>query len=261
MPRLTHENWLTVFALSLCMAALGYWLALGHMGGFFAAQFWTRQLPDQLWEMLTVIGDERLLLALTLPLAMRSPRLMLGVVVAAVLAALACRGVKLAFALPRPIQVLPLDQMTLIGSASHSPALPSGHTAAVFAWAGALRIWHSTRLGGWAMALAGLAGVSRIAVGAHWPLDVLVGAALGLAAARFAVPLARLWAGRASSRTMNVLFLLAALGVLTLPFDAQGYPGSWPLRVLACLWAVWGVGRHFWRAGVFARWMPAVIKT
>ena len=261
MPRLTHENWLTVFALSLCLAALGYWVALGHMGGFFAVQSWTRQLPDQLWEMLTVIGDERLLLALTLPLALRSPRLLLGVVVAAVLAALACRGVKLALALPRPVQVLPLDQMALIGSASHSPALPSGHTAAVFAWAGALWFWHSPRLGGWAMALAGLAGVSRIAVGAHWPLDVLVGAALGMAVARFAVPLAARWTARASLRTLNLLFLLAALGVLTLPFDAQGYPGSWPLRVLACLWAVWGVGRHFWRPGVFGRGMLSVIKT
>jgi len=69
-------------------------------------------------------------------------------------------------------------------------SFPSGHTAAAFAAAVALS-GEAALAGPLAFALAGGIGLSRVYLGAHYPLDVLAGAFLGSvggAAARLLVP-------------------------------------------------------------------------
>ena len=58
-------------------------------------------------------------------------------------------------------------------------SFPSGHTVTAFATALALG-WFAPRLRWPLFALAVLIGLSRVGVGAHYPSDVLAGAALGL---------------------------------------------------------------------------------
>ena len=92
--------------------------------------------------------------------------------------------------------------------------MPSGHTLTAFAVVGsiyfAMDAARRPRLG-WLWLVAALVGLSRIALGAHWPGDVAVGACLGI------------WA----AATGHLLW--QRLGAVFFS------PRGWPLRVVAAV--------------------------
>lgn len=88
---------------------------------------------------------------------------------------------KYAIDLPRPYEIYPFIEKLGVGG---SPSFPSGHTADAFAFAVALALispkWYivvPSLL--WAM----LIGYSRMALGVHFPSDVLAGAIIGTTSA------------------------------------------------------------------------------
>ena len=63
-------------------------------------------------------------------------------------------------------------------------SFPSGHTQTAFSWAAGVAFSaRRRRFGVLALCLAALVGCSRVVLGVHFPLDVLTGALLALAAA------------------------------------------------------------------------------
>lgn len=70
----------------------------------------------------------------------------------------------------------------LLGHAARDSGFPSDHATAAFAVAVALLLRHRLA-GAVALVLAVLIAMARVAVGAHYPTDVLGGAAVGAAAA------------------------------------------------------------------------------
>lgn len=83
----------------------------------------------------------------------------------------------------RPFVVLPSTHLLIKHAADNS--FPSSHTAVAFAVACGLLLWNR-RLGLAALVLAALIGFSRVYVGVHWPIDVALGAGVGVVAATFA---------------------------------------------------------------------------
>jgi undecaprenyl-diphosphatase len=80
------------------------------------------------------------------------------------------------------------------GSRSHDPSFPSDHSSAAFAIAFAVLLFDRVA-GAWFLALAAVIGVGRVAIGDHYPSDVLAGVGVGLVAAlvvgRLALPILR----------------------------------------------------------------------
>ena len=114
------------------------------------------------------------------------------------------------WARPRPYVAHP--DVHLFIAPSHDPSFPSDHATAAFAIAVALLLRHR-RVGWIALGLATVVSVARVAVGTHYPGDVLAGAAIGAAAAlvfwhpSVREPLARLadWAGTVYDRSVAAL--------------------------------------------------------
>ena len=81
----------------------------------------------------------------------------------------------------RPYEAHP-SHAHLFLTPSPDPSFPSDHATAAFALAVAIVLRHRAA-GIAALVLAALVAVSRVALGTHYPSDVLGGAALGAAAA------------------------------------------------------------------------------
>jgi undecaprenyl-diphosphatase len=147
---------------------------------------------------------------------------------------------------------------------------PSGHTAAAAAFylmacyffEGVVRRWQKYALYGLAIVIIGLVGLSRMILRVHWPLDVLGGAALGVAVFAAAawwherfplediVPAAvparwRAWL----YRWQNVLpFALVVLPFLTPPMALAGTPVDLVLDGLGAACMATGLALRLWAA-------------
>ncbi|WNO05683.1 phosphatase PAP2 family protein [Rhodoferax mekongensis] len=161
------------------------WLQLWEPTLFITINQWCAPLAAEFWTGLSLLGNGWGLLAVTAPLLVFAPRLMVAWLCAAPFAVLFARTGKFFIESPRPAAVVDNAQMRVVGELLHNVSMPSGHTLTAFAVASgiyyALTVAQRRRHW-WLLVLAAGTGLSRIAVGAHWPGDVAVGASLGLLA-------------------------------------------------------------------------------
>jgi len=174
-------HWALPFLVAALTAPL--WLGLYEPAVFRTLNRWFAVLPDTVWSLLSLFGTGWAIYAVSAPALWRAPRLILAWLCAAPLAGLLTRAGKAMADNPRPLEVLGMNGINVIGEPLFIASMPSGHS--ITAFAGATAIYFSLappqrRRWLWLFVAAFGVACSRIAVGAHWPADVAVGAAGGM---------------------------------------------------------------------------------
>ncbi len=245
--------WRVAPLLVSAAAALAVWASDTNRLLFFWLNRWAESLPDAAWASATVLGDALIGLVLLGLLARSRPDVVWAGLVASLFGALISRGLKAGLPLHRPPAVLDPDSFHLIGPALSNSSFPSGHTLAAFLFAGVLilaSVAKTPATRALLLTAAALVGLSRIAVGVHWPIDVLGGAFGGWLAAALGVSLAGRWHWGLGLRAQRTQLALLWLCSVALFFHSTGYASAqWlVLSIAACgLFLIFAYQHDLWR--------------
>lgn len=205
-------------------------------------------LPPALWAAITVSGSTLGMIALLAPTLKTRPHWLAAAFLAAPAGMLFSQGGKRIFErifdTMRPAGVLEAGSFQQIGQTIYVLTFPSGHSTTAFLVAAVLILaWprddRRARAALVFLPLAALIALSRIAVGAHWPLDVLVGAAGGWLCGSLGVWLSlrlRFWERPGGVRAMAVIALVTSLAMLFADLDQP------QIRLYQIGLAAWGIG-------------------
>lgn len=248
-PVMAREDcpWLLWSALAAGLAGIALFGLGGYHAGFLTLNHLAATWPPWIWEWLTVLGDVRVALALALLFSLRHPRLFWALILAALMAFAVTQGLKPWVAAGRPPAVLGVESFHLIGPVLRKSSFPSGHTVTA-----------AVLLGGWIcflrseplrlllVMLALMVGVSRVAVGVHWPVDVTAGLVGGWLFAWLGLSLSRRWDAAAGRLGVHIVCTFAAAaGASMLLHNDGGYAGARGLQlVIGCVSLGWGISQY-----------------
>jgi membrane-associated phospholipid phosphatase len=220
-----------------------------HQTNFLAIHHSLKNLmPEFLWVAITRFGDERVLILIAVFFVWRRPEIFWAMLVSALIAVVISRGLKHFFDLARPPAILG-TALNTIGPALKQQSFPSGHTVTAFVFFTSLGWFAKTKLLFAGAITAGvLVGLSRIALGVHWPLDIVAGAASGILSASLGYMIAQKWHWGLKPFPFRVLLLLPWVAALTALNSNSGNPDSpWliiPLMACSLFYWVFQTIRH-----------------
>ncbi|MBN0986415.1 phosphatase PAP2 family protein [Amphritea pacifica] len=217
---------LTQIALAMLGGALLLWLVAGYHGAFHLLNQFTPCFPATFWQIVTFMGDTTFVLTLALLVARRKPELLWVLFIAAIYGTLATHGLKTLFGAERPPVALLSGEYNLVGKALRNGSFPSGHSFTAFAFVAVAYYFFNHRLLRIGLLLSGgLIGLSRVMVAAHWPVDVLVGGALGMLVTVAAIKTAKLSdIGFRRPMHLFIVFLLLVAALMIMSGHTGGYP-------------------------------------
>jgi membrane-associated phospholipid phosphatase len=225
--------WSWIPPLAFAAAFLLLWVTGSNEAWFYRLNGWSAATGPQLWAGITIFGDALVLLALALPILWYRPQWAWGLLAAAIVTTAVTHSFKPWLALPRPAAVLGADAITIIGPELRAKAMPSGHAAAALTLAGALvpaMKGRGPRVV--VLVLMTLVALSRVVVGAHWPMDVMAGGLIGWLSGMVALRLMgdRAWmTNRVALGAITVAFAGCAVALF---FTRTGYPGTYGIQVV-----------------------------
>ncbi|RYF34629.1 MAG: phosphatase PAP2 family protein [Comamonadaceae bacterium] len=170
------------------------------MLGSVIGNFWNFPVVIVLGMLIVWLPRRSLAAARWLPDRQTTLRVLLRLTLGYVLAMAIVGLLKFGLSMPRPSMALPAGSVQLLGGAETSGSFPSGH--ATFAMLLVVSVWSSCReeVQGLLILFAVWVGLSRIAMGAHFPVDVLGGYASGALSAWIAARLLAAYARRQRQR-------------------------------------------------------------
>jgi membrane-associated phospholipid phosphatase len=136
---------------------------------------------------LTQLGDVQISFSLLCVFILYAPKLWESLLISAILSLIVSATLKKLFAVPRPAAILDIDSFVIIGrTLSGRTSLPSGHSIATFVVISTLLFAFMPKKNipktMWVFSMLTLGFVisfSRVGVGAHYPVDVIVGSTIG----------------------------------------------------------------------------------
>jgi membrane-associated phospholipid phosphatase len=203
---------------------------------------------EMFWLGLMTLGDGLVVCVLLLPFFRRKPAFVVAMVLSWVLVTICVQAIKYLVNAPRPLEALPGANFHLIGAPYRSKSFPSGHAATASMFAAGAYLFFRRRFE-WVLVgmVAILISVSRIAMGIHWPTDVLAGSMIGWLLGGFGSTLAKRFELEAQPIVRWVVGIwLVALAIVLLVHNFTDYAQVFRLQQIisaACL--VIGFGEIF----------------
>jgi membrane-associated phospholipid phosphatase len=225
--------------LAFAAAFLLLWATGKNEAWFYRINGWSAVTGPQVWAGITIFGDALVLLALALPILWYRPQWAWGLLLAAIITTVVTHTMKPWLDLPRPAAVLGADAITIIGPELRAKAMPSGHAAAALTLAGALvPVMKARGPRVVVLLLMTLVALSRVVVGAHWPMDVMAGALIGWLSGMISLHLMGDRAWMTNRVAVGILALAFTGCAVALFLTRTGYPGTYGIQVvvgIACI--------------------------
>lgn len=183
-------------------------------------------LGKTFWGITTNLGDGYMAALVPLFFARKRPDMFRASLIATIIALPFVQGIKFYTGVIRPGFILP-EATNVIGHLPSSFSFPSGHTATVALIFGIIFLMAEKRIyRRLALILMILGGFSRIAVGVHWPLDVVVGFMVGLSSASAGALLTERNKSGTLLTALLVMILTVAAGNFIVDYHLQpAFPG------------------------------------
>ena len=202
---------------------------------------WSIGLDRPSGGLFTCMGDGFFLFPLGMLLVWKNPARQQSLVITIVLAALALNISKHVIDATRPLGIL--GEALGYGSRARcqKPEHASGHTGTTVVLTGLALLFSGKRVATAAIVLAALTGLSRIAVGAHWPVDVVAGAWIGLVCSALGAMISARFNAGIAIRSFYIF--LGFIPAFLLPVYNNGFQGIALVRysqhLLAALSLFW----------------------
>jgi membrane-associated phospholipid phosphatase len=236
---------LLLVVMTLQMVAppgLVFFQTLNHFFSYLDTQFWIN---------ITLWGDTLVLLCLMAPLLAFRPQWVYGLIASIPLGGLLSSVLKKAFNAPRPGDILSASDYHALSDVLTGHSFPSGHSITAFAMASVVlaclgteeksgaHFWIKTTV----LFIALLIGCSRIALGVHWPMDVLAGACVGWIAGRSGFVLMQAFPQFWRRTAVKWTVMYALMGTAVFLFAREQSTPNVEISVYLCCMAVaysWG---------------------
>lgn len=225
----TSPKFPVITSISLLLILVLIWLSGINKPLFSVLNSTFTILPAGFWEFTTTLSDPWAAPLLTFVIFFRQASFVRALVIASVIAVIANYSLKYGFDIPRPNNVLPEGDFVLIGPDIQSPAFPSGHTITIFAMMGLVSFWNGVKLtSGLLFGFAALIALSRIALGIHWPADIVFGALIGWLTAWLAVFINSRCTAEIPSKIRMAMYGVVLLCAIWSVINKTPYPtGQW----------------------------------
>lgn len=235
------------FSASVLVVALFIWLMGINQTLFLLLNAYGSFLPDWFWANITLMGDTMMAVTLLLILASIKPKVFSQGMLLLIIGGSLVYFAKKYFGVDRPAAAIRQEEFTIIGHVLKHGSFPSGHS---FTALSILTIYAYQISKTWVTPLLLILGLgialSRIMVGAHWPLDVLVGSALGTLTAMFCVFVTQKVKPLTHSIVIVFFAFLISVATLFFPFYDSEYPNTQYLQLLATVVAMLVAVRFYW---------------